>query len=150
MHSSVPVAVIKHITEYIEMNNRFDHFIFNEDVQLDSAQCFTTRPVPQVPEWDSTYKLDKDTTLIKKLLAQTSKPPFKKSDIEDINLAYHIYLQNGCIVWRDNRLILIKETHIHNKNIALIVVPSKLRKLIFDHYHGSPTGGHMGEYPTLY
>ena len=34
--------------------------------------------------------------------------------------------------------------------ISLIIVPISLRRTLFDHYHGGPSGGHMGEYKILY
>ena len=34
--------------------------------------------------------------------------------------------------------------------ISLIIVPTSLCRNIFSHYHASPTGGHMGEYKTLF
>ena len=39
---------------------------------------------------------------------------------------------------------------MNSKDLALIVVPQSLWKWIFSHYHSGPTGGHMGEYKTLY
>ena len=39
---------------------------------------------------------------------------------------------------------------IQSKALSLIIVPESIRKVLFDHYHGGPCGGHMGEYKTLY
>ena len=50
----------------------------------------------------------------------------------------------------DNKLLLFKAMNMDSKIISFIIVPTSLRRTLFDHYHGGPSGGHMGEYKTLY
>lgn len=51
---------------------------------------------------------------------------------------------------RSNCIVFMKPIALTNKHLNLIVVPASLRKILFDHYHGGPSGAHMGEYKTLH
>ena len=46
--------------------------------------------------------------------------------------------------------ILYKSIFKNVKYVGLIIVPLSLRRLIFSHYHAGPSGGHMGQYKTLF
>ena len=39
---------------------------------------------------------------------------------------------------------------MESRYIALIFAPTGLQQQLFSHYHAGPSGGHMGEYKTLY
>lgn len=49
-----------------------------------------------------------------------------------------------------DKLVLFKPVSMKSKYITLLVIPFSLRCKLFDHYHAGPTGGHMGEYKTLF
>ena len=49
-----------------------------------------------------------------------------------------------------DKLILVKPIFLDKRFIGLIAVPTGLRRLICSHYHCGPSGGHMGEYKTLF
>ena len=50
----------------------------------------------------------------------------------------------------DRNLTLLKPIFQNLRFIGIIIVPNPLRSKIFIHYHAGPTGGHMGEYKTLF
>ena len=49
-----------------------------------------------------------------------------------------------------SKFVYFKPILTNTKYIGLIIVPLGLRRSLFSHYHAGPTGGHMGEYKTLY
>ena len=49
-----------------------------------------------------------------------------------------------------NKFLLFKAINMNSRLLSLITVLESLRRSIFDHYHSGPSGGHMGEYKTLY
>ena len=48
------------------------------------------------------------------------------------------------------KLVQYKPIFKDVKYVGLIIVPLSLRRVIFSHFHAGPTGGHMGEYKTLF
>ena len=144
----IPHLLHKSILSHYVNTGLFDNFIFNEDIQLDSAQCFTLRPLPTSKSWTEAYQSDPDTSKIITLL--NNKTIMSQTTIKDINSSYHEHLLANRIQLQNKRLTLTKHIPTTSKSIQLIIVPLSLRRLIFDHYHGGPTGGHMGEYKTLY
>ena len=39
---------------------------------------------------------------------------------------------------------------MQSKALSLIIFPESIRKVLFDHYHDGPCGGHMGYTKTIY
>ena len=148
LRSSVPQIVQNVLLTHFIDSNMFDHLIFNEDTQTDCAQCFTLQPLPSPDSWSTAYKSDSDTLAI--INALKNSPDTSNINLTKINKAYHQFLRDNLIHYHSNRLILRKPIPTTNKSVELIIIPVSLRRIIFDHYHGGPTGGHMGEYKTLY
>ena len=72
------------------------------------------------------------------------------ADLNKVNKAYRIQLQNKRTQIVNEKLILFKPILANDRHVMLIIVPNLLRRTIFIHYHAGPSGGHMGEYETLY
>ena len=70
--------------------------------------------------------------------------------IKLIPSGYHPHLKSHHINILHGKLILYKAIFKHVKYVGLIIVPLKLRRLIFSHFHAGPSGGHMCEYKTLF
>ena len=104
--------------------------------------------MPSPDTWSKAYNDDADTKFLIQHLQ--SKVSTKSITSLPLNKAYHQHLSENHISYENGRLILTKPIPTTTKSIKLIIVPTSLRRLIFDHYHGGPTGGHMGEYKTLY
>ena len=145
----IPVPIHINILHHWIHKGQFDDIIFNESTQIDSLQCFTMQSKPNISEWSIAYAKDHDTCSIIKLL-QAKNLHINKSALKGIHQAYHPHLMDNNIKWADDRLVLLKPLPLQQKAIRLIIVPQSMRKILFDHYHGGPTGGHMGEFKTLH
>ena len=67
-----------------------------------------------------------------------------------VEVDYRSNLESHHICLLHDKLILYKAVFRHVKYVGLIIVPETLRRLIFNHYHAGPSGGHMGVYKTLF
>ena len=67
-----------------------------------------------------------------------------------MNSVYHFPLKEKRIKIVNDKVILFKPILTDHHHVMLIVVPILLRRKLLSHYHAGPTGGHMGEYKTLY
>ena len=65
-------------------------------------------------------------------------------------MEYRANLKASLICKLPDKLVLYKPIFKNVKYIGLIIVPLSLRRIIFSHYHAGPSGGHMGEYKTLF
>ena len=83
-------------------------------------------------------------------LVSSEKIDWKNEDLTAINRAYRSPLQDNRIQIVNKKLVLLKPILANHRHVMLIIVPSPLRRQLFSHYHAGPTGGHMGEYKTLY
>ena len=118
-----------------------------------AAQCLTisASPAPHTLDWTHAYGEDPDTGRIAELLLECGhSKTWTIEQVSPINKAYHAALTAGHIQPIGGKLVLFKAILADTKYIGLIIVPLNLRKPLFDHYHAGPTGGHMGEYKTLY
>ena len=65
-------------------------------------------------------------------------------------MGYRCHLKNNLIQMLGDKLVFFKPVNMKSKYITLLIVPDTLRRILFSHYHAGPTGGHMGEYKTLF
>ena len=73
-----------------------------------------------------------------------------KYELATVETIYQQHLREQQIMLHDGKLIILKLIFQHVRFISLIIVPTSFRIQIFSHYHAGPTGGHMGEYETLF
>ena len=70
--------------------------------------------------------------------------------VQSVHMSYRVYLEKGNIVLLGDKLLLFKTMSMDSKAISLTIVTISLRRTLFYYYHGGPSGGHIGEYKTLY
>ena len=79
------------------------------------------------------------------------KPQHVPQDItQSIKEPYRALVKVGLVHLLNDRLVYYKPIMDNRRCIWLIIVPEGLRRQLFNHYHAGPSGGHMGEYKTLY
>lgn len=134
-----------------------DKLLFSDDVHHNSIQCYFVKPIPTPHDWFSAYQSDPVTNSILAVLginkasqAIKSPPPSPAKDVKHINSCFQTFLLSGGISYASGRITVYKTIPLMNRTVALIVVPQSMQRLIFTHYHASPSGGHAGEYKTLY
>ena len=149
LRSSMPTAIHVRIIEKYIQEGQFDDIIFNESTQIDSMQCFTMSAVPTDKSWEEAYAEDPDTKQIMNIISSKDQK-INKNTLKPIHQAYHPHIIDNNISFSNNRLILTRALPLQNKAVTLIIVPRRMRRLLFDHFHGGPTGGHMGEFKTLH
>ena len=67
-----------------------------------------------------------------------------------MHMGYRSHLKSVQMILLSNKLLLFKVLKMQNKALSVIIVHDKIRRVLFDHYHGGPCGGYMGEYKILY
>lgn len=134
-----------------------DKLLYSDDTHHDSIQCYFVRPIPTPSDWYNAYINDLALKPILTLLNVTKMSttssiakPLLPKDIKHIKSCYQQYLLSGQLSYSSGRLTAYRTIPLMNRTIALIVVPDSLTHTIFSHYHASPSGGHCGEYKTLY
>ena len=136
-----------------------DKLLYSDDIHHDSIQCYFVKPIPTPSDWYNAYH--KDTTIqpIMQLLGiqqfsnttnTKETTTFSTKEVKHINSCYRNYLLNGQISYNNGRLTACRQIPLMNRSIALIIVPEEMKRIIFSHYHASPSSGHAGEYKTLY
>ncbi len=152
--SCVPFNFRRYYMESATINSiLLDPFIFSEDGHLISAQCFFTEANPKpILRWDNAYQEDTETNTLLELVKQQSQSsvPLSSKEIQRVSMGYREHLKNGRIHIINERLVLFKPIVMGTRHVSLIIVPHGLRKKLFSHYHAGPSGGHMGEYKTLF
>ena len=84
------------------------------------------------------------------MLQRNDKPNWSAEQLNNIEVEYRTFLKDRFIGVLHDKLVYYKPIFRDSRHIALIIVPTLLRRKIFNHYHAGPSGGHMGEYKTLY
>ena len=101
-------------------------------------------------DWDSGYVHDFDTSRLFVSLRYSGGKQFSTAVINSVTMGYYQYLRKKLMHIMGNKLALFKPVNTNSKYITLIIVPEPLRHKLFSHYHAGPTGGHMGEYKTVF
>ena len=123
------------------------------DLHTSSSQCFvisSTTAAPCTLDWTAAYHRDKDTNAIISNFRKEKPQVWSPAILATIHSSYHSFLKAGHIQTMHGKLVLFKPIQTNSKYIGLIIVPEPLRHRLFSHYHAGPSGGHMGEYKTLY
>ena len=115
--------------------------------KLSHIRCCVNKQLPSRNEWDAAYASDKDTNYIISRVQDST--PWNESEIKKVHKGYWQYLRDGSITFKNGRLVLVGLNAISNRYLALIIVPTALRRTIFITFHASGVGAHMGAYKTL-
>ena len=138
-----------------QQDSFYDAFTYREDAHVNSIKCFavtTAAPPPQMLNWTHSYSQESDTNTIMKYLQETIAQDCPPPDelLKSIGMGFRKHLKDGQFRIQNGKLIMLQSILADNKTIILTVVPDSLRNKLFDRYHAGPTGGHMGEYKTLF
>ena len=138
---------LKNLTAHILQQQ----LLFNESTQCDSLNCYVLQPMPGDDAWSTAYNLDEETNfLIQQLKMNPKSAEWDKAKINRISPTIKPFATNGRLAFKNNRLLVFRDIPFSNRAVSLIVVPKPMQRTIFNHYHGGPTGAHMGVYKTLY
>ena len=113
------------------------------------ARCFTTAatPLPSSSAWSTAYASDPVTaTLFRHLSSDTA---WSTTMIADLHPSLQQFARDDNLCIHHGRLV-VRQSLQSGTSLLLIIVPSSLRRLIFNVFHGSPIGGHFGIYKTLF
>jgi hypothetical protein len=113
------------------------------------ARCLITaaNPLPSSSSWTSAYASDLSTaTLFRHLSSSLAWSP---AIISSLHPAFQQFARDDNLCIHHGRLV-VRQSLQSGTSLLLIIVPSSLRRLIFNVFHGSPIGGHFGIYKTLF
>ena len=113
-----------------------------------SASVFLTQPSPSEKDWSTEYKKDSDCNLMFNHLS-TSNKPFLPDLINSVHKCFRAHLREKRIQLLHGKLTCYIPIGGNDRLVMLLIVPSGLRRIIFDAYHASGTGGHLGINTTL-
>ena len=123
---------------------------FGNEETMEATRCyFVKRPV-KIINWTEGYKSDLTTSAIIAGLKEHDEKSWSEAELSNISKHYHQYLKRGSIKLMDGKLFLFKPVFQNIRYVGLLIVPDSLKRPLFSHYHCGPTGGHMGEYKTLF
>ena len=112
------------------------------------SHCFILQPLPTSNQWTRTCDNDPHTkVLIDRLLASD---PLDRQTILHLPSSYCTAIARNLLGLLEGRLVYYKPITTVTNNICRIVVPTFLRRLIFNLIYATPVAGRMGEYKTLY
>ena len=151
MHFCIPINMRASVTDSL-----IDHVEFTDDItfsgseSVDSFQYYHMTKPPTALDWTAVYRKDSDTNrILNKLLAET-KPVWSEACISKDDVEYCSHLKCNRIHVIHHKLVLLKPIFKDIKWLGLILVPAELRWVIFSHFYAGPSGGHVGEYKTLF
>jgi hypothetical protein len=128
-----------------------DCLLYGDDVHNDCAKCFVIQPVPTTNDWEHAYLSDPNlSTIFQEIQINSQTSTWASTLIKSVPPFYQDMLLQNHICLNNKRLVYMKPISLTNKSLSLIIVPASMRRTIFEHYHGSPSGAHMGEYKTLH
>ena len=108
------------------------------------SKCFTLRPAPTKSTWTAAYTTNSDTNMI--INSLVSGVSLTSASIFLLNIAYRHGIANKLFQIVEAKLVYYEKTLTSTSCILRIVVLSSLRRDLSSSFHGSPAGGHMGEY----
>ena len=114
------------------------------------AQCYFEKITPDILYWRASYGDDLDTKLILQELVKKKDANCTIEKLKPMSTGYKTALKDGRIQILNQKLVLYKPILANDIFVALIIVPTYLRRKIFRHFHAGPNGGHIGKYKTLY
>lgn len=132
------------------MTNILESFVNGDTIQCDISQCYFNATPLETLNWKTAYKEDPNTDFIMTKLSNPEHVAWDEGNLTKVNSAYKLPLKDGRIQIVNKKYVLFKSILANQRHIMLIIVPVALRRKMFSHYHAGPSGGHMGEYKTLY
>ena len=121
--------------------------VHREDIQEDIVRCHLTKSVPSKDQWDEAYKDDKETNYMLTRLKDDTE--WQERELLSVHRAYRPAIREKRLKMKLGRLVVMSPIAESNKFLTLIVVPESLRVTVFQAYHCTGVGGHMGTYKTL-
>ena len=148
----LPYELTKYAAQAVERtNNIYDTMLYVSNEQTIAATwCLHSTSPSTLLDWPTAYTAEKDSSIIIKVLRKYKTTYIPLDIINSIHTSYMPSIKKGNIVLLGDKLLLFKAMNMDSKIISFIIVPTSLRRTLFDHYHGGPSGGHVGEYKILY
>ena len=60
--------------------------------------------------------------------------------IQSVRMSYRTHITKVNIILLGDKLVIFKAIAINRKIISLIIIPTTIRRALFDHYRGGPSG----------
>ena len=108
-----------------------------------TATCCLHSPSTLI-DWPTAYSKDNDTSIIISTLKLNKLSSIPSVTIQNIHMSYLTHLTKGNIVLLRDKLLLFKAKATNSKILSLMIIPTTIRRTLFDHYHVGPSGAHMG------
>jgi hypothetical protein len=104
--------------------------------------------VPTADEWLNAYQQDPECALLMSKLANGA--PWSKTELLTVDPIFREHIRSDSIALVNHRLVCYKQVDRHERHLQLIIVPTPLRRRVFEAYHSTPSAGHMGASKTFY
>ena len=151
LRATVPCSMKSAIIQSILASVGFsENTYFGGEETVEATRCYFIKRPEESINWKDSYNNDRSTSTIIAGLRQHDEKTWSNEELQQIEKHYHSQLKIGSIRLVDGKLFLFKAIFRQIRYIGLIIVPEALRRPLFSHYHCGPTGGHMGEYKTLF
>ena len=112
------------------------------------STVYLTQPTPKQKDWTEEYKQNGDANLILNHLSASTNP-FPTEIINSVHFYVRSHLHEDCIKLVQDKLTCYLPVSSSDGLAMLLIVPNRLRRLLFDAYHTSGIGGHLGINKTL-
>ena len=144
----IPLPVIHHLSQGF-LNHIVPPIIPSSRVSTQCiSHCFTLQPLPASDQWTRAYNDDPHTKVLIDCLS-ISTPLDKKKNFH-LPAAYRTAIARNLLGLLEGRLVYYEPIATATNHICRVVVPTSLRRIIFNLIHATSIAGHMGEYKTLY
>ena len=113
-----------------------------------SANVYHIKPSPKNKNWIAEYKQDKDLSLLYNhfSIKNTAIAP---DIINNVDRCYMMHLREDRVRFLGGKLVCHIPVGGENRFVCVLLVPNALRRILFEAYHASGTGGHLGINKTL-
>ena len=151
IHYCIPIELFASVTSNLITIAGFeDDLVYGKSEHSDTHQCYQITASPTTIDWTDAYSADSSTAIMLEQFNRDKKPTWTDELLQKVKKEYHTFLKQNLIGILHRKLVLYKPIFRHKRYVTLIIVPETLRRKIFSHYHAGPSGGHMGEYKTLF
>ena len=147
-----PYKLTSYAAQEVECTNRiYDVIPYATHDQTVEESCFLhSASSSTLLDWPTAYAADNDSRIILQALWYYKPNSVPLDIVQSVHMSFRALLKKVNIVLLGNKRLLFKSMSMGSKIISLIIAPTSLRRTFFDHYHIGLSGGHMGEYKTLY
>ena len=150
MRYAIPIKSFALVLSYlVEATGFLETLVYGSD-HADAHQFYKISASPTSIDWKAAYMEDISTKIMLPMLQRNENPTWSEDELASLEVEYRAFLKERHIGILHDKLVYYKPIFRDSRHIALIIVPKLLRRMIFSHYHAGPSGGHMGEYKTLY